>query len=371
MRISSKNSAITILGAPPVATHGWGRYTRDLISALVARGAEITLITDYDAPADPGLPLADYHRLLPSVIHPARFNTARLLRVAPHIRQLTAAAAQVYIFAEPHTLAASLVQGPLTISAHGTYISRSLRRRGSGRVVSWLYRRVYQHSRIVCVSHYTERTVNAVLPNVATSVILNGVDVARYRQSVALPAKAAPTVLAVGQVKARKGYHVLVAAMMALRAYMPEVQAVFIGDLSDAAYVGALRAQITAAGMNRSIKLLGRVDDETLIGWYQSADVFALPALNVDGKFEGFGLAYLEAGAAGLPAIGTLECGAEDAILDGQTGLLVPQSDVTALTTALRQLLSDPQQRAQMAAAAKSYAESQTWDSIAERWLAL
>ena len=53
-----------------------------------------------------------------------------------------------------------------------------------------------------------------------------------------------------------------------------------------------------------------------------------MASLNVGWKFEGFGLTLLEASAAGLPVIGTRDCGAEDAVIEGETGLLVAQSDL-------------------------------------------
>ncbi|MBN2471593.1 MAG: glycosyltransferase, partial [Anaerolineae bacterium] len=92
---------------------------------------------------------------------------------------------------------------------------------------------------------------------------------------------------------------------------------------------------------------------------------FALPAINVDDKFEGFGLVYLEAGAAGLPVIGTLGCGAEEAIVAGETGLLVPQSDAGALAAALGQLLADPALRARLGAAGRERAAAYSWANIA------
>jgi phosphatidylinositol alpha-1,6-mannosyltransferase len=87
------------------------------------------------------------------------------------------------------------------------------------------------------------------------------------------------------------------------------------------------------------------------MSWYGSAHVFALPSLNVGWKFEGYGLAHLEASAAGLPVIGTTDCGAADAIDDGVTGLLVTQAQVAErLPAAIIRLLSDPALAAQMIA---------------------
>jgi phosphatidylinositol alpha-1,6-mannosyltransferase len=114
------------------------------------------------------------------------------------------------------------------------------------------------------------------------------------------------------------------------------------------------------------------VPEATLLAWYGAADVFALPARDVGGRFEGFGLVYLEAGAAGLPVIGTTGCGAEDAIHDGVTGLLLPPSQVTdALPGAIIALLSDPARAARMGAAGRAWARTQTWARAAQQTLAL
>lgn len=364
---------LSILAAPPVPNHGWGRYTRDMIVALDQAGVQITLITSSDAPADPHLPLVAYHRVLPSLIQPRRLNSLRMLRCAPLIRYLTEQADAVHIFAEPYALAASLVRRPVWITAHGTYIPFSSSRRGLGTVFSAFYRHIYQRSRIACVSGYTERQIKAALPNAQTCVILNGVDVARYQpdqQAGLSPDKRGLTVLAVGQVKARKGYHILAQAMLIVHQQFPDVQAILIGDTSDAAYVALIRAQLEADQLTDVVHLLGRVPDDVLLGWYEAADLFALPALNVGGKFEGFGLVYLEASAAGLPVIGTRDCGAEEAIREGLTGLLVPQNDPAATAQAIIQLLGDSELRARMGAAGRAHAQQHSWATVAAQMVA-
>jgi phosphatidylinositol alpha-1,6-mannosyltransferase len=181
------------------------------------------------------------------------------------------------------------------------------------------------------------------------------------------PDKRGPTILAVGQMKPRKGYHILIEAICQVREAVPNVQVICIGDTSDTSYHDLLRAQIDAAGLSDSVHMPGRVPDDVLLGWYQAADVFALPSVNVDGRFEGFGLVYLEASAAGLPVVGTLGCGAEDAILDGETGFLVPQNDPTATAQALIKLLRDADLREKMGAAGAAYAQQHTWARVAER----
>jgi phosphatidyl-myo-inositol dimannoside synthase len=155
--------------------------------------------------------------------------------------------------------------------------------------------------------------------------------------------------------------------MKQIRAAVPDAQAVFLGDDSDAGYVNGIREQLTADGLTDVVRIAGRVSDDIKTGWLQSAEVFALPALNVDGRFEGFGLVYLEASAAGLPVVGTTGCGAEDAIVDGETGYLIPQNDVNATANAVIRLLKDGSLRQQMGAAGWTYAEEHTWKHQTEK----
>lgn len=355
---------IAMLAATPQNSHGWGRYTRGLIEALARLDVEITLITSTDAPADPGLPLRRYHRALPSLTPAPRLSTLRILTAIPVVQRLTASADIVHVIAEPYALATLPLRKAVLVTAHGTYLPQTLLK-GAG--IGALYRRAYYRGRIICVSGYTERRIQAVLPGAKTTAIPNGVEVARYAAKPAsLPAKVAPSILAVGQIKARKGYHVLAAAMRSIRAAVPDTEAIFIGDTSaDPGYVESMRAGLAADGTTEAVRWLGRAPDETLLGWFHAADLFALPAVNVGGRFEGFGLVYLEASAAGLPVIGTRDCGAEDAIRDGETGFLVPQNDPGAVAEAAIRLLRDPALHERMGKAGAAYAMQHTWDRVA------
>jgi phosphatidylinositol alpha-1,6-mannosyltransferase len=113
--------------------------------------------------------------------------------------------------------------------------------------------------------------------------------------------------------------------------------------------------------------LLGGVASDELVAWYLRADVFLLLPVNVGSSFEGLGLAYLEAAAAGRPCIGTRECGAAEAVIDGETGLLVPQGDAAAAEGALIRLLESQGLRARMGEAGRRRAEQLTWARLAKR----
>jgi len=107
---------------------------------------------------------------------------------------------------------------------------------------------------------------------------------------------------------------------------------------------------------------LGQVPDK--LDLYAACDVFALPS-----HMEGFGLVYVEAAFHGVPSIGARVGGVPDAVIDGETGLLVPVGDPDALANAIGRLRDDPALRARLgeAARARAYAEF-TMDRLADRY---
>src|SRR5258708_7327051 len=280
---------IAIVSTPPVTSHGWGRYTRDLIVALAAQGHEIVFITSSDAEADPSLPISKYHRFLPSLTAAKRFNSLRLLAARPAVGRAIAGCDVVHVIAEPYVLAVP-PGAKLVVTAHGTYLPRTAHQRVAGA----LYRRTYRRATAICVSRYTEQQVLAAVPTMRTVVIPNGVDFERYQHPGQPQIKAGPTILSVGQVKARKGFHILAQAMKEVRQAVPNAQAVFIGDNTDSGYRQAIEAQLATNGLSAAVQILGRVSDDELLGWYQPADVFALPPLHPSRQFKRFRLAYLQ-----------------------------------------------------------------------------
>ncbi len=360
-----------LLAADLSHRHGWAHYSLSLIEALRRAGVQMTIITARNSPDVAGL---ETHRLLPDTNPMAKRLLLRSLRAAPEVGQLLRDCHLIHALVEPYAPVGAWVAAgrPFLITAHGSYIDLLSRRRPpAGTFYRWSFERA-RH--IACVSHYTAKVIQGVLPGVSAPVIHNAIDPARF---ASLPKNAVekrgPTVLSVGAVKLRKGTLELVRAMEKVHAAVPGAQCVIIGSLdAEPGYTQQVQAEISGLGLNDSVHLLGHVPEETKLAWYGAADVFALPSLHVGRKFEGFGLAYLEASAAGLPVIGTRDCGAEDAIEQDVTGLLVPQSGVTGpLADAIIALLTNPQRANQMGAAGRARVQHWTWDNAAQEWLAL
>jgi glycosyltransferase involved in cell wall biosynthesis len=166
--------------------------------------------------------------------------------------------------------------------------------------------------------------------------------------------------LSVGAVVPRKGYDLLIAAL----AGMPELpwRLTIVGDRDRAPATAAqLGSAIAAARLDGRVTLAGAVSSDELTAFYASADLFVLPS-----RHEGYGMAFAEAIAHGVPVVGTTAGAIPDTVPDG-AGILVPPDDVAALSVALRTLIGDAHARAGLAAAARvAAAKLPTWPASAK-----
>jgi glycosyltransferase involved in cell wall biosynthesis len=164
-----------------------------------------------------------------------------------------------------------------------------------------------------------------------------------------------PLVVAVGRLVPVKRYDVLFRAIAEARASVPTLRAVVVGEGYERP---RLEAALRALGAQDYVELRGRVDDRALVALYRSAWVVASASLR-----EGWGMTLTEAGACATPAVATDIAGHRDAVLDGETGLLV--RDDRALGTAIAKVLLDDELRARLGRAARTRARSLTWDRTA------
>jgi phosphatidylinositol alpha-1,6-mannosyltransferase len=107
-------------------------------------------------------------------------------------------------------------------------------------------------------------------------------------------------------------------------------------------------------GVTDHVRLPGRLSDDDLSTLYAMCDVFALPTgEGARGQVEGFGLVYTEAGAYGKPVVAGRSGGTTDAVVDGETGLLVAPDNPHATAEALLQLLNDRESATRMGEAGR------------------
>ncbi len=137
---------------------------------------------------------------------------------------------------------------------------------------------------------------------------------------------------------------------------------------------GPFRAELERlaqrTGVAGSVVFTGAVPLAELPAHYDAGNVFAMPCRTRRGGLdvEGLGIVYLEASAAGLPVVGGDSGGAPDAILEGETGYVVPGRDVAAVADRVTELLADPAGAAAMGEKGAAWVDREwRWDLVAAR----
>jgi len=229
----------------------------------------------------------------------------------------------------PSGIVAAVTRRPFVVQLWGTDVALAQH-------APWAARRVFRLARLaICASQELADAARRLGAR-EVRVIPNGIDVPAEVSEPDDP----PHILYAGRLSPEKGVRELMAATQGL----PLVVA---GD-------GPLRAEVPGA--------LGMVPHDALLRLYERAAVVACPSHR-----EGFGIVCLEAMAAGRPVVASAVGGLRDLVVDGETGLLVPPGDVTALRAALERLLGDPGLRRRLGGAARGRVLAEfTWKRYAD-----
>jgi phosphatidyl-myo-inositol dimannoside synthase len=169
----------------------------------------------------------------------------------------------------------------------------------------------------------------------------------------AAPPPCGKTLLSVARLIPRKGIDSVIRAVRRLPA---DVGYRVVGSGPDQA---RLRGLAASEGVSDRVCFVGRVDDATLADEYRRCALFVLPARRtLAGDLEGYGLVYFEAAAWGRPVVGGRSGGEIDAVVDGQTGVLVDGESVDQLTDCVASLLADPRRLQSLGAAGRERVEA-------------
>lgn len=180
-----------------------------------------------------------------------------------------------------------------------------------------------------------------------------------------------PVVVCVSRLVPRKGQDTLIEAMPQILADVPDAVLLIVGG---GPYRADLEKLAQARGVAGSVRFTGSVPWEELPAHYGAGDVFAMPCRTRRGGLdvEGLGIVYLEASATGLPVVAGDSGGAPDAVLEGETGYVVPGGSAQAAAERIVRLLADEQLRRRMGEAGRRWVErSWRWDLLAGRLTSL
>jgi phosphatidylinositol alpha-1,6-mannosyltransferase len=229
---------------------------------------------------------------------------------------------------------------------------------------------------VVCVSRYTAQKLLDLGVNPRhLRVIPNGADIKRLSESderdhsvlletMGLSGKR--ILLTVGSVTDRKGQDVVIRALPRVLQRMPNTHYLMAGLPAKQKEFTKIAEELGVAG---HVHFLGHVDNRTLSDLFNSCDLFIMTSRHTADEFEGFGIASVEAALCGKPSIVSMNSGLAEAIVDGETGLGVPEEDEAATADKVLSLLEDEGRRQTMGNAARLHAlTEQTWEKRAAEY---
>lgn len=220
----------------------------------------------------------------------------------------------------------------------------------------WLLARHVDYA--VSCSQFNAQTIAArygFLPQ----VVFNGVDTTHFRPRAPDPAwrrSGQRLLLFVGRLQPWKGVETALRALPLITA----ATLLIAGDGEDRERLERIAVELD---ITERVHFLGPVPRSDLPRLYSSVDLLLATSF----ASETFGIGPVEAQACGLPVVATRFGGFPEVVAEGQTGLLVPPRDATALANAVLSLLDDPQRRAAMASAAPVWAARFAWPAVVDR----
>lgn len=146
-------------------------------------------------------------------------------------------------------------------------------------------------------------------------------------------------IFCVGRHTEKKGIDVLLRAFSKIASKYTDVVLIQVGK---GGLTPKLQALTSSLGINNQVRFLGEQPHEKVLKLMQGAEIFVLPSHRAkDGDCEALGIVFNEASACGIPIVSTWHGGIPEAVLDGETGFLVPEKDDAALAEKLDLLLAD------------------------------
>jgi phosphatidylinositol alpha-1,6-mannosyltransferase len=260
---------------------------------------------------------------------------------------------------------------PYLLYAHGEEVLISF----SSRKLRWLVPRLYNHAAaIIANSRETKallegigvrsEKIHVIHPGVEATTFRAGDDAARaIRQRHNLGR--CPVLLTLGRLQRRKGQDMVIRALPRIMKKFPEVKYVIAGSGQEGDFLQQLACEV---GVHDKVIFVNQIDSDEQPAYYAACDVFVMPNRQIGADVEGFGIVFLEAGAAGKPVIAGCSGGTGEAIQEGVTGIRVDGENVEAIAKAVIDLLADSEKARAMGERARQWVETEfNWECIVDR----
>ncbi|WP_319431900.1 glycosyltransferase family 4 protein [Mycobacterium sp. RTGN5] len=357
---------------PPVIIGGLGRHVYQLATALAADGHDVVVLSRRPSGTDPSThPTTDeVHegvRVIAAAQDPHEFDFGRDLMawtlamghamtragltLHAKVWQPDVVHAHDWLVAHPSIALAEFFDVPMVSTVHATeagrhsgWVSGQISRQVHG-VESWFVRE--SDSLIACSASMSDEISDLFGPDLAEiAVIRNGIDSSRWPFAQRRERTGPPELLFIGRLEYEKGVHEAIAALPRIRRTHPGTTLTIAGDGTQQDWLVEVARKHKVL---KAVHFAGRVDHDELLHLLHRTDAAVLPS-----HYEPFGIAALEAAAAGAPLVTSNVGGLGEAVIDGETGVSFPPRDVAALAAAVRRVLDDPVAAQQRADAARA-----------------
>lgn len=374
--------------SPPVVIGGLGRHVHHLSTALAAAGHDVVVLSRRPTGTDPSThPTTDeVHegvRVIAAAQDPHEFTFSTdmmawtlamghaMIRAGLAIKspgsnrpwRPDVVHAHDWLVAHPAVALAEFYDTPIVSTIHATeagrhsgWVSGAISRQVHA-VESWLVRE--SDSLITCSASMREEITELFGPGLSEiTVIRNGIDAARWPFAARRPRKSPAELLYVGRLEYEKGVHDAIAALPKIRRNHPGTTLTIAGDGTQQDW---LIDQSRKYKVRKATHFVGHLHHDELLAALHRADAAVLPS-----HYEPFGLAALEAAAAGIPLVTSNTGGLGEAVINGVTGMSFAPRDVAGLAAAVCAVLDDPAAAQRRASAARQRLTSDfDWRTVA------
>jgi colanic acid/amylovoran biosynthesis glycosyltransferase len=216
------------------------------------------------------------------------------------------------------------------------------------------YQKLFSYaSAIVAVSvEMKHKLITLGAPAEKIAVIPYGIDIRKF--SPAEDKKIAPLLVAVGRFTFKKAPLLTINAFHRVWLKHPEARLVMIGDKSGL-YQNCVEV-VKALKLEKAVSFTGKLSPEEISGWMKQANVFVQHSITApNGDMEGTPNSVLEAAASGLPVVSTFHGGIKEAVVNNQTGYLVPEKDVVGMAEYINKLIENPETAKSMGEKARQH----------------
>ncbi len=229
-------------------------------------------------------------------------------------------------------------------------------------------------SKIVCANNFTAERLKTFNPAWAEKIAVVNPGISPEAENFVLGgANAGFNLLSVGRLVKRKGVDQVLKALEILEAseknksWWKDLHYFIVGAGSEDEYLRAI-VKTSSADLQSKITFTGAVVGEEKWRLLNACSVFVMPSRNIAGDFEGFGIVYLEAGLCGKPVLAGRAGGVSDAVIHGETGLLVNPEDPGAIAQAIKKLAENEDLRQELGRKGQAHARSFFWPKQAEKF---